>query len=529
VRLVEEDYDVVIVGGGPVGVALGLLAADHGARVVVLERSEDVFPLPRAVHLDDESLRVLADAGVGDLIERCRPIAGMSLLDAAGRTLVTFERHPGPGPLGLPASSLVHQPDIERRLRELAEARGLLARRCEVVDHDDTGDAVRVDVVAADGARHRLRARHLVGCDGAAGQVRRRAGIGDVDLGFTQRWAVVDLLPSRPLDHPPRVLQLCDPSGPATSVPTGGGRHRIEVQLAPGTPSDAEAEQRAVDAAVAWSRSWLGDPDAAVERAAVYAFRARVAETLRHGRVLLAGDAAHEMPPFLGQGLGAGLRDAANLGWKLGLLARGRASDDLLDTYDAERRPHAAEVVRAARRVGRLVGERRPWRARLRDGALRAGERWLRAWAPSAMTMPPLAPGPLVDAAAATAGSPLPRPTVIVEGRRLSLDEALGADLGVLGLGVDPRLGLAASLRRRWEDLGTRFLAVETDPPSAAGIVPVGDPSGALRAWGREHGAAIVVVRPDRVVLGGYPAPAPGALSPLVTAAAGLRAAGIPA
>ncbi len=524
----EEAYDVVVVGGGPVGVTLGLLAEQHGARTVVLERGEEVFPRPRAVHLDDESLRVLTDAGAGDLVERCRPIAGMSLLDAAGRMLVTFERHPGPGPLGLPASSLIHQPDVERRLRALADARGLLARGCEVVAHDEVGDAVVVDV-AADGARHRLHARHLVGCDGAGGQVRRRAGIGDADLGFTQRWVVVDLLPSRPLEHPPRVLQLCDPSWPATSVPTGGGRHRIEVQLAPDTPTDAAAEQRAVDAVVAWGCSWLGDPDAEVERAAVYLFRARVAETLRRGRVLLAGDAAHEMPPFLGQGLGAGLRDAANLGWKLGLLARGRASDDLLDTYDAERRPHALEVVRAARRVGRLVGERRRWRARLRDGALRAGERWLRRWAPSAMTMPPLAAGPLVDAAAATAGWPLPRPVVTVEGRRQTLDAVLGTDFGVLGLGVDPRLGLAASLRRRWEDFGVRFLAVDADPRDAAGIVPVGDRSGVLRAWGRAQGAAIVVVRPDRVVLGGYPAPPPGALSPLVTAASGLRAAGIPA
>ncbi|MFO8075034.1 MAG: bifunctional 3-(3-hydroxy-phenyl)propionate/3-hydroxycinnamic acid hydroxylase [Egibacteraceae bacterium] len=525
----EEAYDVVVVGGGPVGITLGLLADAHGARAVVLERDEEVFALPRAVHLDDDGLRTLADAGAGDLVGGCQPIAGMSLLDAEGRTLVTFERHPGPGPLGLPASCLVHQPDVERRLRELAEARGLLARGCEVIDHVESGGGVTVEVVAAGGRRHDLHARHLVGCDGAAGQVRHRAGIGDTDLGFTERWAVVDLLPSRPVDHPPRVLQLCDPSGPATSVPTGGGRHRIEVQLPPGSTGDAAADDRAVEAAVAWSRAWLGDPDAAVERATVYAFRARVAETLRRGRVLLAGDAAHEMPPFLGQGLGAGLRDAANLGWKLGLLARGRATDDLLDTYDAERRPHATEVVRAARRVGRLVGERRPWRARLRDGALRSGERWLRQWAPSALTMPPLAPGPLVDAAAATAGRPLPRPGVTVDGRRLTLDDALGPDLGVLGLGVDPRLGLAASLRRRWEDLGARFLAVETDPRDAAGIVPVGDPSGALRAWGREHGAAIVVVRPDHVVLGGYPAPRPGALSPLVAAASGLRAAGIPA
>ncbi|MGM0819470.1 MAG: FAD-dependent monooxygenase, partial [Actinomycetota bacterium] len=183
----EEAYDVVVVGGGPVGITLGLLADAHGARAVVLERDEEVFALPRAVHLDDDGLRTLADAGAGDLVGGCQPIAGMSLLDAEGRTLVTFERHPGPGPLGLPASCLVHQPDVERRLRELAEARGLLARGCEVIDHVEAGGGVTVEVVAAGGRRHDLHARHLVGCDGAAGQVRHRAGIGDTDLGFTER------------------------------------------------------------------------------------------------------------------------------------------------------------------------------------------------------------------------------------------------------------------------------------------------------------------------------------------------------
>lgn len=529
------DYDVVVVGAGPVGVTLGLLAHAHGARTIVLDRATEVHPLPRAVHLDDEAVRILADAGAGDLADLRSPIIGMSLVDAQGRTLAAIDRHPGPGPLGFPSSSLVHQPAVEHRLRAAADRRALLALGQDVVGHLEHRSHVEVVVAQADGPVRTLRAGWLVGCDGAGGDTRLRAGFADEDLGFSQRWAVIDFLLEQASAHPARVLQVCDPTAPATSVPVAAGRHRIETRVA-----EDRVQEEALAEACAWGRAWLGDPHARVERAALYRFRARVADPMGRGRILLAGDAAHEMPPFLGQGLCSGLRDAANLGWKLGCVAQGRAHPDLLASYDLERRPHVREVVAAARRLGRVVGQRGRVRGWVRDQAVRVGERALRSRSLGSLGLPALPAGPLVDADTPAAGRPCPRPFVTSEGIRRPLDEALGRGFAVLGIGTDPRAGLPVLLRRRWEDLGARFIAVDADPRDAAGAHVMSDTSGALGAWAADLGVDLVVVRPDRIVLGAYTAPpargassdgsaAPARLSPLAGVLAGLGEVGLPA
>ena len=524
--------DVAVVGGGPVGLVTALLLDRHGVRCEVYEREPTSPELPRAVHLDDEALRVLSEVGVGEEINADgRPVAGMSLVDARLEPFLTFARDPSPGPLGFPASVLVHQPDVDARLRAAAAQRGLLRPGAEVTGLEQGADGVTL-TIAEQGRSTRCTARYAVGCDGAHSDVRAWAGIGDCDLGGRQRWFIVDLRVEGEPDHPNRVLQICDPRGPATSVPVGGGRHRFELMIdrdEGGTLDRDELVRTTLDRC----RPWIGDTGVWVERAVPYTFRARLAQQFRRDRVLLAGDAAHEMPPFLGQGLCAGLRDAANLAWRLALVTRGQAEEAVLDGYDAERRAHVGEVIAVSRRVGRIVADRRVVRSRLRRGALAAVGRVVRdRGGLGGVQMPALPSGAFVDAsprggAGGPPGRPVPRPTVRAAGRVEPLDRLMGPGFGVLGIGVDPRAGLPLAVRRWWEDLGARFVALDADPRDAAGIVYGQDLSGTLLSWATTHEVALVVVRPDRTVLGAYPATPAGELSPLAELTSRLRRAGV--
>jgi len=359
--------DVAVVGAGPVGLALAAMLAAQGVAVAVVERSEAPHTIPRAAHLDATARAILARAGVA---ADGRPISGFDLVDRRGRVLLAAEAAGGDG-------RLIHQPTVEADLRARLAALGVpLLPGHEVTglaSDADGGITVGVTGVAG-GAPFRLAARLVVGADGAASTVRRLVGAPLVDSvrgGFAQRWLVVDVRLARDVLLPTRLQQIADPAAPATYVPFGGDRRRWEFRLAPGEPdADALASVPRRLAAVVPA----GTPEGAVEveRAAVYTFRAVVARGWRRGRVLLAGDAAHQMPPFLGAGLGAGLRDAA---WLADALPRALAGDDrALDGYEAERSRHVRATTRVAVQIGRLVTLPDPW-ARARDAMLAGASR----------------------------------------------------------------------------------------------------------------------------------------------------------
>ena len=483
--MAEPDFDVVVIGFGPVGALLANLLGRHGLRVLVLERDADIHPLPRAVHFDGEIMRVFQAAGLAEAVEGvARPTSkGMHFVNAAGETLMVRRGTDGPGPHGWASNWYFHQPELDTVLRKgVARFANVEVRlRHEALAVRDAGDHASVSVrEVATGASSELTARYVVGCDGARSLVRDAIGASTLDLGLHQPWLVVDVV-ARPGSErasrlPDHTVQHCDPRRPMTRVHVKGPRHRFEIMLMPG---DDEAE------IVRPARIWpmlahaVGADDVRIERAAVYTFHALVAAPWRRGRLMLAGDSAHQTPPFLGQGMCAGVRDASNLAWKLEMVVAGAAGDSLLDTCEAERSPHVRAFIELAVRLGAIIQATDPAVAEARDAEFRA----------SGPTMfdfpqPRLGRGAWVGESPAC-GVVFPQPR-LADGRRL--DDAVGnrfAVLSVLGSGAPGTRTSQARDRHRDGPLDLAF---------------VDTPGTEVAAWLAAREAVAVIVRPDRYV-----------------------------
>ena len=485
---------VVVVGAGPTGVTTALALAAHGVPTVVLERRVEVHPLPRAVHLDDEAVRVLQSIGVGPAFTAIsRPGRGLRLLDAQLRTMAEFTR--GAGRYGHPQANLFDQPDLERVLRTELARRPEAGLRTGVevlgVEPVDGGAVVRLQDLTTGHVEH-LRTPAVLGCDGAASLVRDVVGARWQDLRSTERWLVVDVRCPVPLGHWEGVHQVCSPVRAATFLRVGVDRYRWEFQLHDGERADDLVRPEVLQALVGPWTGGLAPDRLEVLRSSEYVFRARLADRWRRGRVLLVGDAAHQTPPFVGQGLGAGVRDAGNLAWKLAAVLRGEAPEELLDSYERERRPHVRTLIRLARTAGwamtggggRGAAARRAGLAGLcrLPGASRLLDRGT----------PPLVGGPLVPRRDPLAGTLSPQPTVD-DGRLL--DDVLGPGAVVLTTAaVDPQLlAVADMLRARLVRVDGRRLIADD------GLVVADD--GTISRWLRAARVRTVVVRPDRVVL----------------------------
>jgi 3-(3-hydroxy-phenyl)propionate hydroxylase len=374
----------------------------------------------------------------------------------------------------------VHQPDLEEELAAAAQAApGItVVRGAEVTALDRDGGGATVTVLDRDsGAERSVRASAVLGCDGANSTVRSLLGVSMRDLGPADRWLVLDVRSADELPVWPGAHQVCDSRQPATFMPVTGDRYRWECRLRPGeTVAEATAPERL--------RRLLAPVEAErveIVRAVEYTFRAQVADRWRGGRVLLAGDAAHLSPPFVGQGLGLGLRDVHQVAWKLADVLAGRAQDDLLDTYQAEREPHARALIRVSQLLGALMtgGGRAGDIARHRVLAVLRRIPAVARLATDSRT-PPLRRSPLVErtrrAGRRLAGTLVPQPDVLADGRRCRLDDVLGSG--------------AADIRAA----GGGFVVHRDDGTTVA----VEDPSGKLSAWmGR---ARVVSIRPDRIV-----------------------------
>ncbi len=485
------DTDVLIVGYGPVGQTTAALLASRGHRVAVYERFGQLYDLPRAVYFDDEIMQVWQAVGIAGEIDVI-PARSYQWFGADGELILRME-HPPVGPSGWEPGYTFYQPSLERALDRAVRAlptvevhRGWSAEAlAEAGDHVEVTlrrvrepEAGRVEPTAETTT---VRARYVIGADGANSFVRAAAGIGFIDQGFAERWLVIDLLPHdiEALSSIPPHGQWCDPARPHMHTRNGLHHRRFEFMLLPGERPEDFADEARVWELLA---PWFAPADGELVRHAVYEFRARLADTMRAGRLLLVGDAAHTMPPFMGQGLSSGVRDAANLAWRLDLVLRGSAGDRLLDSYTTERQPHDAWIVNVSAEMGRVSCTLDPLAAAERDAALRTAE------APPVLALPPLGDGMLVP------GMPLAGTRAVQGLIRLGenegrFDDVVGKDFVLL---TRRAADLPPDDAELLERIGARAVALDE----------LHDLDGRLTAWLDQHGVEAVVVRPDAYVFG---------------------------
>ncbi|MFZ9626830.1 MAG: bifunctional 3-(3-hydroxy-phenyl)propionate/3-hydroxycinnamic acid hydroxylase [Burkholderiaceae bacterium] len=471
----DHLHDVLIIGLGPTGATLANLLGAMGLDTVVIDREPGFLDLPRAVHFDGEVMRVFQNMGLAAALEpHLRPSSGMQYVNAQG--LLMLERKPATtqGPQGWATNYLFHQPDLEGALRRALDRFGCVTVRNSVealgVTQQADHVAVRVRSTFSTGTEETVRARWVVGCDGARSIVREVIGGPLHDLGLHQEWLVVDVELTGDVALPQPTVQYCDPARPATFVNVTGRRRRWEIMVMPG-----DTPQALLEPANIWTllAPWIRPDQARLVRSALYTFHSLIASRWRAGRLLLAGDSAHQTPPFLGQGMCAGIRDAANLAWKLAAVVRGEAAAFMLDSYESERLPHVREFIETAMRLGEIIQTTDPAVAAQRD------QRFAREGTTEIVNLSPgLGPGAHTGHASAGALASQPR---LADGRLL--DDALAANRFALITAAPEALRASPDARAVLERLNACQLS---DP--------------ALGSWLQSLGAQHALLRPDRYV-----------------------------
>jgi 3-(3-hydroxy-phenyl)propionate hydroxylase len=476
----QTVFDVAIIGYGPAGATLANLLGQYGLSVLVLEREGEIYPLPRAIHFDGETMRVFETTGLRPQVETIsRPgLKGMYFNNAAGETLLIRAGTQELGPHGCATNHYFHQPELEAVLRSGLQRYPQVQVRThhEVTAIKEGAEVATLQVTDLQTQQPvSMQARYVVGCDGARSLVRKVLNTRMRDLGLHQPWLVFDVrlktdVPALP-DH---TVQHCDPARPMTYCNVTGNRRRWEIMLMPGDKPEEMVQPKTLWHLVS---KWVTPEQADIERAVIYTFHSVMAEGWRLGRLMLAGDAAHQTPPFLGQGMCAAIRDVSNLAWKLDAVLRGRANDALLDTYESERSPHVQAFIDLAVKLGDIIQTTDPQAAIERDAKFKAGQPEIFQF-----PTPRLGPGVWLGEQAAVA-QVFPQPT-LANGHLL--DTLLGLNFAVLG--EDAVLAeVSEDTRERWQAQGVV-------------TVPARDPE--VKAWLDQQGVRAVLLRPDRYILG---------------------------
>lgn len=508
------DYDVAIIGYGPVGQSLAAMLGGQGHRVVVIERWPALFPLPRAGHIDHEIMRILQSIGVADdVAEDSWQLNGYELVSAAGETLHSFDWG-GEAASGWHSDYSLFQPYLEALLHARVSACPSvdLLRGWQAESVDDLGAHVRVKAreaaSAVDGiwvpsdVTRSVTAKYVIGCDGANSIVGESNALAMTDFGFEADWLVVFVEPSDQsiVVGMPDVAQILDPARPTTAFRSSGKRFcRWEFMIMPGESLDEMSTP-----AAAWRlvERWGVTPEnSRLVRNTVFRFRSLVADQWRSGRCIVAGDAAHLMPPFLGQGMCSGLRDAMNLSWKLDLVLRGVSTDALLDSYEAERRAHVVSIVGASLALGAIISVIDPHEAAIRDEKLRNGD------AAPPTPLPRLVDGILLrdedGRPGPDAGELSVQSRISVAGREGRSDDVLGPGWKVYVLGADAWTALNRESLDILDQIGATVVRVATTlAPHDAAV----DLDGALADWVGELAGPVggVIVRPDFYTYGSF-------------------------
>jgi 2-polyprenyl-6-methoxyphenol hydroxylase-like FAD-dependent oxidoreductase len=495
-----ETYDLAIVGYGPTGMTLAALAGQCGWRVAVLERHAGLYNLPRAACFDDEIMRTFQKLGlVDEVIPGTVVQPDYEWVNAAGETLVELS-YDDPATGGWAALYMMYQPHVEtvldRRCKSLESVDVMQGVAVQALESGD--DAVTLSGTRVDGRAVTVRARYAVGADGGTSFVRAALGAGVSDYGFQENWLVCDFRKRRELPSVPTFRQVCDPAQPISIVRIGPEHQRFSFMLDPDEKGEVATDARRV-----WERvsAYLQPSEAELVRVANYVFRSRVVDRWRHGRVVLAGDAAHEMPPFLAQGMCSGMRDSHNLAWKLDLVLRGEAGEAILDTYQPEREPHVRFITEKAIELGRVQTLRDPAAARERDERLLAQRRDHRE--PEKLRYPNLAGGLLASGDSGRhAGEFFLQGQVRSAEASGRFDDVVGPGPCVLARSRDVLAALPAEQLAGWRRLGGHVVALAAGARADGAIVEVVDLDGLYTTWFDSRGCDAVVVRPDWYVYG---------------------------
>lgn len=504
ISALPDAVDVLVVGRGPVGATLAALLGRYGVHTLVVDKVHDILLMPRAIALDNEALRILQLSGLAEdafdkiVIPEVRMHSPMVGQFGRANTCGSVDGHP----------KLVtfYQPDLESSMREqyrrFDNVLSLGGLELEYLQQD--ADGVTATLRDEDGVQSQVRARYLVGADGASSRVRSLIGQDFDGQSYSEDWLIVDAAErdEKAINH---VEFICDHRRPTPHMPAPGGRERWEFMLRAGE----SREQMESDECIAeLLKKWIEPSQLKIERKAVYRFHARCCDSFQQGRVFLIGDAAHITPPFVGQGLVAGLRDAANLAWKLAWVLDGRAASRILDSYDQERRPHAREMINLAKLMGRMVMPSNAPAALLGHGLMRS----LRVIPPLRRFFEELEIKPKNNfkrglfarrswSSRLRRGGLFPQGLVRASSGSVILsDDALGDSLTLVGFGIDPRGQLDLATQEQWERCGGAYLQVGLHGQKATGTSPFVEDIGQT-LMSRAGERTLAVIRPDRIVM----------------------------
>lgn len=508
---VQHSAQVAIAGAGPVGLTIANYLGQMGVSVVLIEKLESLIDYPRAIGIDDEALRAMQAVGLVDnVLPHTTPWHAMRFLTPKGRCFADIQ--PMTDEFGWSRCNAFIQPQVDAVLYDglsrFPHVRCLFFREVEAFSQNS--DGVTLNVKGSDGERETVRADWLVACDGGASFIRRALNIPFEGKTAPNQWIVIDIA-NDPLATP-HVYLCCDPVRPYVSAALPHGVRRFEFMVMPGETEAQLSEPRKMRQLLS---KVLPDPDnVELIRQRVYTHNARIAERFRVDRVLLAGDAAHIMPVWQGQGYNSGMRDAFNLAWKLALVVNGKAGEALLDSYQQERRDHAKAMIDLSVTAGNVLAPPKRW-----HGAVRDGVSWLLNYLPPVKRyflemrfkpMPQYRDGALLaegESKTSPVGKMFIQPKVTLENGQVTLlDEVIGARFAIIAWGCNPQWGLNDEQIARWRAVGVRFIQVvpevqiHCDQDNVPGVIRVGDTQNRLKSWFAQHDTAIAVVRPDRFV-----------------------------
>jgi 3-(3-hydroxy-phenyl)propionate hydroxylase len=510
----QRDAEVIILGAGPVGLTIANYLGQAGIDVLVLEKLEHIIDYPRAIGIDDEALRTIQSIGLIDkVLPHTTPWHWMRFLTPKGRCFASIE--PKTDEFGWSRRNAFIQPQVDKVLYEGLErfpnVRFLFSREMQQFSQDD--ESVAITVKAPGDTTETYQAQYLIACDGGNSQVRRDLNIPFDGKTAPNKWIVVDIR-NDPLGTP-NIYLCADPVRPYVSAALPHGVRRFEFMVMKNETEEALSQPESMRQLLS---KVLPDPDKVdLIRQRVYAHNARVAGRFRDKRVLLAGDAAHIMPVWQGQGYNSGMRDASNLAWKMGLVIKGLVKPELLDSYEDERQDHARAMVDLSVTAGNVLNPPRKWMATARDILS-----WWLNYIPAAKRyflemrfkpMPKYTKGAQVAASLPNKTTPVGtlfiQPKVRTDAGEIKLlDDVIGARFAIIAWGTNPQWGLDAQEIAQWQRLGAAFIQIlpdvqmQTPNTLPEGVIRLGDVQGRLKEWFSRYPYSVTILRPDRFVAG---------------------------